>query len=173
MFLFVNVDEAVGIHISIPHIRGMVIYWHIFLIIAVSILMTIANNKTWTIDLVGKLLLLKCLTDLISFFFNINTAPEGYLGYYACSVTAFFSYVVFIQKPCMEKEYYKYCLLYAEIVVHLAAIYCHHLFSCRNLYGHGYLALMLNLSVKRSSCLCISLQKATASWWTGYDSITI
>lgn len=116
MFLFVNVDEAVGIHISIPHIRGMVIYWHIFLIIAVSILMTIANNKTWTIDLVGKLLLLKCLTDLISFFFNINTAPEGYLGYYACSVTAFFSYVVFIQKPCMEKEYYKYYLLFGIIL---------------------------------------------------------
>lgn len=110
IFLFVNVSESVGIEILVPHFESLAIYWHISLLTIIFLMILIVKKGYIYIDLVGKLLLLKCGTDLISYLINIDTISDGYFGYYACSVTAFFSYVIMTQTPCYVKKYYKYFL---------------------------------------------------------------
>ena len=116
MFLLINVDEAVGLQIMIPHINGLVMYWHVMLVLVAFLLMTNVKKGEWSIDLVGKLLLLKCATDMISYFLNIDTISDGYWGYYACSIVTAFSYCIFIQEPCSIKSYYKYYLFFGIVL---------------------------------------------------------
>lgn len=116
MFLFVNTGGATGIEILIPHIEGLVIYWHVVFFILVFAILLIKNNAKIRIDNVSKCLLLKCGIDLISYILNMNTVAEGYFGYFACSITAFLSYIVFSQMDCDPKEYYKIFLIWGVMI---------------------------------------------------------
>lgn len=116
MFLFVNTEEAVGIEILVPHINGLVIYWHVALTIICIILITIVQTGVWKIDIIGKLLFLKCIFDLITFVLNFNSVPNGYFGYYACSLTAFTSYIILQQEEYDVTLYYKYFLVFGIIL---------------------------------------------------------
>lgn len=116
LFLFVSTEEGTGLPIHVPYLNGLVIYYHAAVMFILFIAITVVKRGIIKIDIVVKLLVVKCITDLISYLFNINSVPNGYFGYFACSVTAVVSYVICSQSKADVKQYYKYFLLFGLVI---------------------------------------------------------
>lgn len=116
LFSFVSTEEGTGLPIQVPFYKGLVVYYHMALMAFLVVIFLIMKRGVFKIDVVGALLFVKCITDLVSYAINLNSVPDGYLGYYACSVTALVSYVLCIQSSGNVKKYYKYFIGFGIVI---------------------------------------------------------